>query len=114
MESFDQDPILNLMVFLRTQEGIESKLAQEMVNAHLLHHFTLLSVFAFIFIIGVGIARTAGQRHSTLRGIEQAKGLGSTIALLAFLASTYPLYNLAQGFLFPRVVILNELARLFE
>jgi hypothetical protein len=115
MDTFDQDPILNLMVFLRTKEGIESKLAQEMVNAFLLQHFILLSLFALFFVFGVGIVKSASHRSgANAIEIERQRGIGNVLCLISFLLAVYPLYSLAEGFLFPRVVVLREIARMFE
>jgi hypothetical protein len=115
MDTFDQDPILELMAFLRSQEGLSSKLAQEMINSFLLQHFILLSVFALLFIFGIGIIKAASHRSGAMAfEIDRQRGLGNLICFISFLLAIYPLYSLAEGFLFPRVVVLREMARMFE
>ena len=112
MDTLDQDPILELIAFLRSQEGINSKLAQEMINSYLLQQFIVLSVFALLFVLGIGICKSASHRSGA--DIDRQRGLGNLICFISFLLSIFPLYRLAEGFLFPRVVILRELARMFE
>lgn len=115
MDTLDRDPILELTAFLRSTEGISSKLAQEIVNAHLMTYMTMLSIFGLFFIMGIGIARSASHRSgASAFEIEKQRGLGTLIAFVSFLLCIIPLYYLAQGFLFPRLIVLRELTRMFE
>lgn len=111
----DKQIIIELMNFLKSDQGINSELSQEIKNAHLFCHITMLSVFALIFVINVAVARNANHRTDvTRKQIDQIKAISATIAFFAFLAGVHSLYNMAQVFLFPRVIVLREVARIFQ
>ena len=108
------DSVSRLMTYLQDDAG-RSILAQQIIDAHLLSNFVLLSIIALFFMLGVGMIKSATHRNGASGvAVERQRNIGYFFCFICFVAGIYPIYQIAEGFLFPKMIILKEISRLLQ
>jgi len=114
MDTFGQlDPASELLRFVQSADALNSKLAQEIIDSHLAFYSMVLIIFFLFFLLFAGVANSA--RPSNLLNAEDSQKLKVAAFKWSFfmlMLSIWPMYKLAQGFFFPRIIIINQLAEM--
>lgn len=114
MDTSEQlDPANELLKFVQSAEALNGKLAQEIIDSHLSFYSMVLIILFMFFLLFSGVAHSA--RPSNLLNAEDSQKLKAAAFKWSFfmlMLSIWPMYKLAQGFFFPRIIIINQLAEM--